>query len=143
MRLWSLHPKYLDRKGLVALWREGLLARKVLQGKTRGYVHHPQLVRFRKAKQPIQAIDKYLLDVFREGRARGLRFDRKKIGPKFSRAKVSVTRRQLTYELSHLKEKLRRRDPERRAHLLDIRVPRTHPLFRVVEGKLESWEKIK
>lgn len=32
MRLWSLHPSYLDAVGLVALWREGLLARKVLQG---------------------------------------------------------------------------------------------------------------
>lgn len=33
MRLWTLHPKYLDTKGLVALWREALLAQKVLQGK--------------------------------------------------------------------------------------------------------------
>lgn len=143
MRLWSLHPKYLDRKGLVALWREGLLARKVLLGKTRGYVHHPQLDRFRKSKQPIQAIDKYLLDVFREGRARGSRFDRKKIGPKFSRAKVSVTRMQLAYEFAHLKEKLRERDPTRRAHLLTIREPRPHPLFRVVEGGIEPWERTK
>lgn len=27
MRLWSLHPKHLDPQGLVALWREVLLAR--------------------------------------------------------------------------------------------------------------------
>ncbi|WP_368086417.1 pyrimidine dimer DNA glycosylase/endonuclease V [Nitrosomonas sp. Nm34] len=26
MRLWSIHPKYLDAKGLLALWREGLQA---------------------------------------------------------------------------------------------------------------------
>jgi hypothetical protein len=32
MRLWSLHPRYLDAKGLQAVWREGLLAKKVLQG---------------------------------------------------------------------------------------------------------------
>ena len=37
MRLWSLRPKYLDSQGLVALWREGLLAQAVLRGKTRGY----------------------------------------------------------------------------------------------------------
>ncbi len=46
MRLWSLHPKYLDRQGLLAVWREGLLAQKVLQGKTKGYKNHPQLKRF-------------------------------------------------------------------------------------------------
>lgn len=43
MRLWSLHPQYLDAKGLVALWREGLLAQAVLAGQTRGYKRHPQL----------------------------------------------------------------------------------------------------
>jgi hypothetical protein len=43
MRLWSVHPKYLDARGLVALWREGLLAQAVLRGRTSGYVRHPQL----------------------------------------------------------------------------------------------------
>jgi len=37
MRLWTIHPKYLDAKGLVALWRETLLAKHVLEGKTPGY----------------------------------------------------------------------------------------------------------
>lgn len=37
MRIWSLHPSYLDAKGLVALWRETLLAQKVLLGATVGY----------------------------------------------------------------------------------------------------------
>ena len=32
MRLWSLSPRYLDVKGLVAVWREGLLADAVLLG---------------------------------------------------------------------------------------------------------------
>jgi hypothetical protein len=43
MRLWSLHPQYLDPAGLVAVWREGLLARAVFAGQTTGYKHHPQL----------------------------------------------------------------------------------------------------
>ena len=43
MRLWSLHPKYLDKLGLLGLWRESLLAQKVLLGKTKGYKNHPQL----------------------------------------------------------------------------------------------------
>ena len=66
MRLWSLHPKYLDTKGLVALWREGLLARKVLQGQTRGYKYHPQLERFKNHNKPVNAIDTYLLHVYNE-----------------------------------------------------------------------------
>ncbi len=34
MRLWTLHPKYLDPRGLVALWREALFAQAVLRGWT-------------------------------------------------------------------------------------------------------------
>ena len=49
MRLWSVHPKYLDSKGLVALWREALLAKQVLEGGTKGYRNHPQLDRFKKS----------------------------------------------------------------------------------------------
>ena len=58
MRLWSIHPRSLDARGLVALWREGLLARKVLRGRTRGYRHHPQLQRFRDLRDPVAAIEK-------------------------------------------------------------------------------------
>ncbi|WP_245747334.1 pyrimidine dimer DNA glycosylase/endonuclease V [Frateuria terrea] len=47
MHLWTPHPKHLDRQGLLALWREGLLARAVLRGQTRGYRQHPPLERFR------------------------------------------------------------------------------------------------
>ena len=46
MRLWSVHPRYLDTAGLTACWREALLAQKVLTGATRGYRRHPQLERF-------------------------------------------------------------------------------------------------
>ncbi len=46
MRLWLIPPKYLDCKGLVALWREGFLAKKVLSNQTRGYKNYPQLLRF-------------------------------------------------------------------------------------------------
>jgi hypothetical protein len=66
MRLWSLHPKYLDARGLVALWREGLLAQAVLRGRTNGYVHHPQLERFRAESSPLGAIADYLRGVHGE-----------------------------------------------------------------------------
>ncbi|MFI5209112.1 MAG: pyrimidine dimer DNA glycosylase/endonuclease V, partial [Gemmatimonadales bacterium] len=71
MRLWSLHPRYLDAKGLVALWREGLLAKAVLQGKTRGYRHHPQLERWMRAVDPVASMNAYLVEVWREADRRG------------------------------------------------------------------------
>ena len=66
MRLWSLHPRYLDAKGLVALWREALLAQKVLHGNTKGYRNHPQLTRFKQQQNPLAAIAAYLREVQRE-----------------------------------------------------------------------------
>src|SRR6186713_81980 len=81
MRLWTLHPKYLDAKGLVALWREGLLARAVLRGATRGYRHHPQLDRFRAQDAPLSAINAYLGAVVDEAEKRGYAFARDKLGP--------------------------------------------------------------
>jgi hypothetical protein len=66
MRLWTLHPRYLDAQGLVALWREALLARAVLRGETRGYRHHPQLLRFQAHAQPRTAISVFLAGVHAE-----------------------------------------------------------------------------
>jgi hypothetical protein len=80
MRLWSIHPKYLDSKGLVALWREALLAKKVLSKKTKDYKHHPQLSRFQKQKNPLAIINSYLTAVHREASGRGYSFDWRKIG---------------------------------------------------------------
>ncbi len=141
MRLWSLHPRYLDAAGLVALWREGLLARNVLLGRTRGYRHHPQLERFRSAPSPVARIDCYLSRVLAEAEARGYAFDSTKISPRRCRAgHTSVSREQLAFEWQHLLCKLAVRDPER-FRRLRAKVPRAHPCFRVVDGPLASWEK--
>ncbi len=78
MRLWSFHPKYLAPKGLVALWREALLAGQVLRGATKGYLRHPQLVRFSQSRAPLDAINAYLGATFAESQRRGYRFDRDK-----------------------------------------------------------------
>lgn len=139
MRLWSIHPKYLDAKGLVALWREGLLAQAVLRGKTRGYRHHPQLERFKKHPQPKTAIAVYLAAVLAEAALRGYSFDGKKIGRKRTGTRISVTKGQLEYERLHLRRKLKKRDP---ARLADTRTKNIlpHPLFRRVPGVVESWE---
>src|SRR5262245_42918183 len=105
MRLWSLHPRHLDARGLVALWREGLLAQAVLRGLTRGYRHHPQLSRFRGSRAPVAAVARYLHAVCDEADRRGYRFDRRKLGRRVSGARIAVTSGQLAYEWTHLKAK--------------------------------------
>lgn len=141
VRLWTLHPRYLDSKGLVALWREALLARAVLRGKTKGYRHHPQLERFRAHPFPISAINAYLAAVHDEAARRGYHFERTKIGPIRDNTRISVTNGQLSYEWTHLKTKLSRRDPVSRQKLRGIRNPETHPLFRRRAGVIEPWER--
>jgi hypothetical protein len=142
MRLWSLHPRYLDAKGLVALWREGLLAQKVLQGKTKGYRNHPQLDRFKNQPAPKTAIGRYLLEVWEEAERRGYSFDREKIkGAKKKLKLIPVTKGQLAYEWEHLRKKLKKRDSKRLAGMKKERTVQSHPSFKVVAGKVESWEK--
>lgn len=148
MRLWSLHPRFLDAKGLVALWREGLLARKVLQGATKGYQHHPQLQRFRDCAEPLSCIDFYLGQVLVDATARHYNFDAQKIQPPKTHAPIPVSAGQLDYEWRHLRAKLERRAPQHLAKLLAAQKVSTgqpqlspHPLFVVVPGEIASWER--
>ena len=142
MRLWSLHPRYLDSRGLVALWREALLAQKVLQGRTRGYRHHPQLERFRTVRSPQSAIASYLRAVHTEALLRGFSFDRTKIGSGRIRKTLPISQGQLDYEFTHLLSKLRTRDPEKYRSIKNSAGARPHPLFHIVAGAVASWEKI-
>jgi hypothetical protein len=141
MRLWTLHPRYLDARGLVALWREALLAQAVLRGDTRGYRRHPQLVRFRGLRSPTGAIAAYLHEVHAESLARGYQFDGRKVNRAAHSGRLTVTRGQLEYEWEHLMRKLALRDPQWRARMLAMKRPRPHPLFRVVRGSVEHWER--
>ena len=141
MRLWSLHPGYLDRKGLVALWREGLLARAILSDRTKGYKRHPQLERFKNCSTPIAAIDTYLWYVYEESMTRGYHFDNNKLGAKASCPKIPVTQGQLQCELEHLKVKLKSRDAAKYQEIRTVVNPEPHPLFKVVTGDIEPWEK--
>lgn len=141
MRLWSLHPSLLDRAGLVALWREALLAQKVLLGATKGYRHHPQLERFRQSSNPIRAIASYLWSVADEANERGYRFDLSKIAMRRGRAAIPVTKGQLAYELMHLKQKLRHRDPQRLRLADRLERVTANPTFVTVEGPIASWER--
>lgn len=141
MRLWSLHPRYLDARGLVALWREALLAQEVLRGRTRGYRHHPQLVRFRSTRNPLAAIAGYLAAVADEAGRRGYRFDRRRIARHERRVRLTVTDGQLRYELRHLRAKLRQRAPAQLRALAGTKRVEAHPSFRVIEGRRADWER--
>lgn len=156
MRLWSLNPKYLDCKGLVACWREGLLAQKVLKGETKGYKNHPQLDRFINTcpnkDWSLIFISKYLDWIHIESYARNYNFDENKIHFKSDQIKhipqLKVTKGQLEYEWRHLENKLCDRQSQ---YQFDRNCKYTnygkniepHPLFKVIKGDIESWEKIK
>ena len=141
MRIWTLHPKYLDSSGLVALWREALLARAVLRGRTVGYRNHPQLIRFRAQPDPLASIEAYLAAVHEESLRRGYRFDRSKLSGKRSRATIPETEGQVLFEWRHLLRKLKRRAPARHQELQAIDIPDLHPLFMLVTGKVRHWER--
>ena len=180
MRIWSLHPSLLDRRALVACWRETLLAQKVLRGLTRGYMNHPQLIRFRAHPQPLEAVATYLSGLADEADARGYSFNRALIGageddagensagkngtsnngtgkncadkaedPYASVARIPVPLGQLEYELAFLQHKVAGRDPEWEHRLSERLAARgtlaacAHPLFEVVPGAIEPWEKTK
>lgn len=140
MRIWSLHPQYLDTKGLVALWRETLLAKKVLEGNTKGYTQHPQLKRFKEVENPVLAINQYLDEVWQEANRRGYRFDQSKIRYDFYPIKMQVTQGQLAYEWEHLMRKLAMRDEEKYRKNQLVNFYETLEMFEVIEGEIAEWE---
>jgi hypothetical protein len=142
MRIWSIHPKYLDSKGLIAVWRETLQAKKVLQNKTKGYKNHPQLNRFKESKHSLNCINQYLAEVFEEALRRNYSFDKKKFKKNFTASRLPVTYGQLDFEIKHLKVKLKKRDPKKWEEIKLITQFDPHPLFTVIPGNVESWEKI-
>lgn len=188
MRLWSLHPSYLDRAGLLAVWREGLLAQSVLlkgeydkcacengkicvgvslterfiyeecfncngTGKIKTpYYNHPQLERFK--GKDLTYIILYLREIFKEGEKRGYKFRLDKIKElpmTIKHPKLTVTTGQLEYELWLLQEKLKKRDIGQFAANLynvydkemKIEELKPHPLFEIIGGEIEKWEKVK
>jgi len=141
MRLWTLHPRYLDPQGLVALWREALLARAVLRGETRGYTRHPQLERFKIHVSPRLAINAYLAAVHAEAVARGYAFDRSKIGPLRPIAPIPASSGQIDHEWRHLLRKLELRSPALFFRWRALDAPGCHPLFHPGPGPMASWER--
>lgn len=144
MRLWTIHPAYLDSKGLVAAWREGLLAQKALEGETKGYANHPQLLRFKGSGDPLRSISLYLECLRTEAIARRYDFDASRIrhlDPAY-RARIGVNAGQVAYELELLRSKLERRDPAALARLEGVAEVRLNEAFEEREGGIEAWEKV-
>ena len=139
MWIWSLHPKHLDTKGLVALWRETLLAKHVLEGRTKGYTNHPQLIRFKNYENPVSAINFYLNEVRNEALERNYNFDSNKIGS-FEKTELEVTSGQISFEINHLKKKLEVRDLNKFHELNLLEEVELHPIFKIIPGEIESWE---
>jgi pyrimidine dimer DNA glycosylase len=142
LRIWSLHPRYLDRQALIAGWREALLAKAVLSGLTRGYRHHPQLLRFQQQPDPVKCIDAYLDALYEEAILRGYRFDRSKVGPVCAVTSIETTTGQVAHEWERLLQKVASRSPDWLPKLTAVSVPECHPLFTVVAGPIASWERV-
>lgn len=143
MRLWSLHPRYLDAKGLVAAWREGLLAQKVLEGETSGYRNHPQLVRFRESGDPLGIMGNFLTEIAAEASRRGYSFDGTKIHMRNpSAVPIPVAAGQVRYERTLLASKLALRDARRLAELPAAGKITLNPVFTGCPGGIEPWEKV-
>lgn len=140
MRIWSLHPRYLDPKGLVALWRETLLAKKVLKGNTVGYKNHPQLQRFRESANAENLINKYLEYTYDEAVVRGYSFNKDKFTLSNISEKITVNSKQLEYEFEHLLRKVKIRDKAKYNELIKVSQFEPHPIFKVVDGEIENWE---
>lgn len=144
MRIWSIHPKYLDVKGLLAVWRESLLAKAVLEEKVTAYRNHPQLLRFRNYSNPIAAINQYLLGIWQEATRRNYKFDKTKIDLPVEKCSLFVNEGQVQYEFQHLLKKLETRATDQYLQLKDYRLGdiELHHLFALRKGGIEEWEKI-
>ncbi len=142
MRLWSIHPKYLDRAGIVALWRESLLAKAVLKGETKGYTNHPQLKRFTSVSHPIDAINEYLIGIWEEANSRGYKFNKSKIDTPQNITCIPIPEGQIIFEFDHLLMKLAKRDEKKYEQLINIHAMELHHIFKKIDGGIAEWEKI-
>lgn len=143
MRLWSFHPGYLDSIGLVAVWREALLAKAILESRVHVCCKNPQLDRFRRTANPVRSINAYLQCVYEESVVRGYRFDVTKFDKIQEIERIPVTVGQIRYEFEHFMKKLKARSSESPEKFEKIRRIEAHPLFYTVEGGIEEWERVR
>lgn len=130
MCLWSIHPKYLDKLGLIALWREGLLAQKALSVPSTQYIRHSELERFKNNENPLKAIGSYLCYVAAEGAKRGYNFTHERIVyPNFDDYLIIINDDTLNLEVKNLKNKLKLRDKTKFKELTEMSKIESNPAF--------------
>ncbi len=151
MRLWSLHPKYLDQQGLCGLWREAIMARNALEAYANQTEHshknHPQLDRFKSAN-PAE-VNFYLYIIYQDSQERGYNFDSSLLDLDLAsetketcKNSISVTSGQVDFEILHLSNKLEERNSTEKCNQLDCNgIPDLHPLFYMVNGDKVNWER--
>lgn len=142
MRLWSIHPKYLDRAWLLACWREWLLAKKVLEWNTKWYKNHPQLIRFKQLREPLVWINAFLSQIYLESVRRWYKFNSDKICLVSDINIIKVTEWQVQFEVKHLSNKLLIRDYERYLILSKNNKIDINSIFELIPWDIELWEKI-
>lgn len=90
----------------------------------------------------MRSINQYLTSVYKNSLERGYHFNKNKVNPNFIPTKLTVTDKQIKFEMEHLLTKMETRDPER-FHKLSRKVKiDAHPLFRIIDGEIEPWEKL-
>ena len=72
----------------------------------------------------------------------GERLTLKKAGRNFKATLMTVSLGQIEYEWQHLLKKLENRDMNKFLEIKEEKTIIAHPLFQIVEGEIESWEKI-
>ena len=94
---------------------KGCFSQSVLLGKTKGYPHHPQLLRFTADPKPIKMISLYLRYVHTEATQRGYHFNESKITQPLDKIshRIKIPRGQIRYEFMYLMKKIKKRDPKR------------------------------
>lgn len=129
MRLWSIHPSYLDQKGLCGQWREAVMAKNALEDESHNYHNHPQMARFTTPAQ----IHIYLKHLYFESQKRGYQFNESLFNEKANitdRWIIQVSREQIKYEFGHLADKLEDRSSAKHHNkLMESVIPKLHPLF--------------
>lgn len=150
MRLWSLHPSYLDKQALQVCWADALQAleyykqeRAYMKGITNDLspYFYPCLDRFRMTGSPIAHITNYLHGLCDESERRNTPFGRAKL-PEFTPGlRLKVTDGQIAREEKLLLLQLnRRKQTQLWMDLFVAEYVQPHPLFEIVSGPVEPWE---
>ena len=139
-RIWSLHPKYLDGIEIFFLWRNCIMAKKILDGTEKVNRKFPHLARFESSSNPIGAINIYLSEVYKIASTHGKNFKLDKFDDSFKDISLNVTKGQMEYEVELFKKKLRNRSSDTNALIFKIKIIEPNPLFKVVEGNKEAWD---